>query len=431
MMLSLNAKLIGATAAATIAASAAAQDISELRSDLRVVTGEIAAAERVATSREPEDVREIARMRLEVMRLTKALLENRINVIRTGQEPASDIVPQAVQPDPSIASEIERAILEAESRSAQATRDSDLEIGDLREATLARAEAEKLTAAQLRLAYYQAAYGFYIPASLDDADAAWESAAAKAPVTYAWSDRRYPEIDYSHPLFQRAYQEGAQIAGWWTMAAAGTNFFANNLSYYGAARDPSRLDAQLHVQCFDEVTSVAFVVSGYLSGNAGSASSGNSFAVNYRIDGGPRFSDTWSPAVAGQGASLEGAPAEQLIERLGRARTFQIELIDTDRTRHEAVFDLAGAEDVAFEVERTCVESQPPRPTSPPLPPLTRDDYRKIQQVLNIAGYDAGIEDGIWGTRSNTALRNYQSSAGLSSTGSPDRETLLLLGLID
>lgn len=429
-MLSLSAKLIGATAAATIAASvAAAQDISELRRDLRVVTGEIAAAERVATSREPEDVREIARMRLEVMRLTKALLENRINMIRTGQESASDIVPQEVQPDPSIASEIERAILEAESRSAQATRDSDLETGDLREATLARAETEKLTAAQLRLAYYQAAYGFYIPASLDDADAAWESAAAKAPVTYAWSDRRYPEIDYSHPLFQRAYQEGAQIAGWWTMAAAGTNFFANNLSYYGAARDPSRLDAQLHVQCFDGVTSVAFVVSGYLSGNSGSASSGNSFAVNYRIDGGPRFSDTWSSAVAGQGASLEGAPAEQLIERLGRARTFQIELIDTDRTRHEAVFDLAGVEDVAFEVERTCVESQPPRPTS--LPPLTRDDYRKIQQALNIAGYDAGIEDGIWGTKSNTALRNYQSSAGLSSTGSPDRETLLLLGLID
>ena len=429
-MLSLNAKLIGATAGAAIAASVAtAQDISELQRDLRVITGEIAAAERVVTSREPEDVREIARMRLEVMRLTKALLENRINVIRTGQE--SVIVPQTVQPDPLIASEIERAILEAESRSAQATRDSDLEIGDVREATLARAETEKLTAAQLRLAYYQASYGFYIPASLSDADAAWESAAATAPVTYAWSDRRYPEIDYSHPLFQRAYQEGAQIAGWWTMAAAGTNFFANNLSYYGAARDPSRLDAQLHVQCFDEVTSVAFVVSGYLSGNSGSASSGNSFAVNYRIDGGPRFSDTWSPAVAGQGASLEGAPAEQLIERLGRARTFQIELIDTDRTRHEAVFDLAGVEDVAFEVERTCVESQPHRPTSPPLPPLTRDDYRKIQQVLNIAGYDAGIEDGIWGTRSNTALRNYQSSAGLSSTGSPDRETLLLLGLID
>ena len=126
---------------------------------------------------------------------------------------------------------------------------------------------------------------------------------------------------------------------------------------------------------------------------------------------------------------MEGAPAEQLIERLGRARTFQIELIDTDRTRHEAVFDLAGVEDVAFEVERTCVESQPPRPTA--LPPLTRDDYRKIQQALNIAGFDAGIEDGIWGARSNTALRNYQSSAGLSSTGSPDRETLLLLGLID
>ena len=427
-MLSLNAKLIGATVAAVIAASVAtAQDISELQRDLRVVTGEIAAAERVVTSREPEDVREIARMRLEVMRLSKALLEYRINVIRSGQE--SVIVPQAVQPDPSVAGEIERAIRDAENRSAQATRDADLEIGDLREAALTRAETEKLTAAQLRLAHYQAAYGFYIPASFDDPEAAWESAAATAPVTYAWSDRRYPQIDYSHPLFQRAYQEGAQIAGWWTMAATETNVFANNLSYYSAARDPSRLDAQLHVQCFDGVTSVAFVLSGYLSGNLGSASARSSFAVNYRIDGGPRVSDTWSSAVAGQGASLDGAPAEQLIERLGRARTFQIELTDSGRTRHEAVFDLAGIEDVAFEVERTCVASQAARPT--PLPPLTRDDYRKIQQALNVAGYSAGIEDGIWGARSNTALRNYQSSAGLSSTGSPDRETLLLLGLID
>ena len=427
-MLSLKTKLIGAAAAAAIAASGAtAQDVSELQRDLRVITGEIAAAERVVTSREPEDVREVARMRLEVMRLSKALLEHRINVIRTGQE--SVFVPQAVQPDPLTASEIERAMLDAESRGAQLARDSDLETGYLREATLTRAETEKLTAAQLRLAYYQAAYGFYIPASFDDVGAAWASAAATAPVTYAWSDHRYPQIDYSHPLFQRAYQEGAQITGWWTMAAAGTNVFANNLSYYSAARDPSRLDAQLHIQCFDGVTSVAFVLSGYLSGNVGSGAAQNSFPVNYSIDGGPRVSDTWSSAIAGQGASLEGAPAEQLIDRLGRARTFQIELMDAGRTRHEATFDLAGVEDVAFEVERTCVASQPPRPT--PLPPLTRDDYRKIQQTLNIAGYAAGIEDGIWGAKSNTALRNYQSSAGLPATGSPDRETLLLLGLID
>ena len=427
-MLSLKVKLACATTAAAIAAcAAAAQDITELQRDLRVVTGEIAAAERVITSREPESVREIARMRLEVMRLSKAMLESRINAIRTGQESA--IVPQAVQPDPSVASEIERAMLDAENRSALATRDSDLETGSLRDATLTRAETEKLTAAQLRLAYYQAAYGFYIPASFDDSAAAWASAAATAPVTYAWSDRRYPQIDYSHPLFQRAYQEGAQVAGWWTMAATGTNVFASNLSYYSAARDPSRLDAQLHVQCFDGVTSVAFVLSGYLSGSVGAASARNSYDVNYRIDGGPRVSDTWSSAVAGQGASLEGAPAEQLIERLGRARAFQIELIDAGRTRHEAVFDLAGVEDVTFEVERTCVPTQPPRPT--PLPPLTRDDYRKIQQTLNVAGYSAGIEDGIWGTKSNAALRNYQSAAGLPSTGSPDRETLLLLGLID
>lgn len=48
---------------------------------------------------------------------------------------------------------------------------------------------------------------------------------------------------------------------------------------------------------------------------------------------------------------------------------------------------------------------------------LSRSDYRIIQRALNDQGFGAGVEDGIFGPRSRSALRNYQSRKGQTRTG--------------
>jgi len=36
-----------------------------------------------------------------------------------------------------------------------------------------------------------------------------------ASASYPWSDPDHPELDYSHPFYRMAYEDGAEIAGWW------------------------------------------------------------------------------------------------------------------------------------------------------------------------------------------------------------------------
>ncbi len=50
---------------------------------------------------------------------------------------------------------------------------------------------------------------------------------------------------------------------------------------------------------------------------------------------------------------------------------------------------------------------------------LTMDDRRALQTALSAAGYDAGTPDGVIGSRTEAAIRDYQAANGLPVTGQP------------
>ena len=57
------------------------------------------------------------------------------------------------------------------------------------------------------------------------------------------------------------------------------------------------------------------------------------------------------------------------------------------------------------------------------------DDIKKVQQSLTDKGYDAGPVDGVLGSRTRAALRQYQASEKLTVTGRLDAETAGKLGV--
>jgi hypothetical protein len=57
----------------------------------------------------------------------------------------------------------------------------------------------------------------------------------------------------------------------------------------------------------------------------------------------------------------------------------------------------------------------------------TSADIRMLQNRLNVLGYDAGTADGIFGPRTRTALKQFQSDHQLSPTGRLDDHTLGIL----
>ena len=52
---------------------------------------------------------------------------------------------------------------------------------------------------------------------------------------------------------------------------------------------------------------------------------------------------------------------------------------------------------------------------------------KRVQRILNDAGFDLGSIDGLWGKRTEDALKSYQRSNGLRPTGLLDEKTRELL----
>jgi hypothetical protein len=66
----------------------------------------------------------------------------------------------------------------------------------------------------------------------------------------------------------------------------------------------------------------------------------------------------------------------------------------------------------------------------PQLPPTSydRNDYARIQLLLQEAGHNPGPVDGQWGPRTQSAMADFQRAKGLAVSGEPDAATLDALG---
>ncbi|MBQ0804239.1 MAG: peptidoglycan-binding protein [Sulfitobacter sp.] len=297
--------------------------------------------------------------------------------------------------------------------------------------TLSRVETEKLTLAQLQMAYLQARYGIAFPLTKNITASAPPSSQTPATATtpagedvantaLSWADPDHPNIDYTLAPFEQAHNEGEQISGWWVIneqrAAIDDSptVVAINYSAY-EARSFGGLTA-LFAQCREGTTSIVFVQDDYLI----SASRRDSFDITYRIDSAPAQSTRWSELTNNKGAGLFGTGSEDFLRSLYNAENFFIRLTDGNGQSHDAEFDLAGIQDTTEAVAGACGWSTLD---------LSRDDYRAIQTLLNAGGFDAGTPDGVWGKGSRDAMRMFQEQNGLPTTGAPDRATLKALGV--
>lgn len=62
---------------------------------------------------------------------------------------------------------------------------------------------------------------------------------------------------------------------------------------------------------------------------------------------------------------------------------------------------------------------------------ISQDTIKLVQNTLNNLGYDCGTPDGIAGSKTSSAIQNYQTDKGLSVTGNITDELLNSLGIVD
>jgi len=58
---------------------------------------------------------------------------------------------------------------------------------------------------------------------------------------------------------------------------------------------------------------------------------------------------------------------------------------------------------------------------------MSRNDIREVQRKLDQMGYPVGESDGVIGSKTETAIRNFQRDKGLNATGELTDDTLAAL----
>ncbi len=219
------------TAAPAISEGASTSDVQyqmlnppEVAKEIIDLDREIAAAEADAASYGGGLIQAMVKSRLETLRLTKAILQNRI----VAQEGGATIKITVLggQPDPELAARILTEI-EAQTKLVE---EAQRQIGQSGSGGLvgalatSRLETEKMNLAVLRSSWYRAAYGVIAPALAATESPATSPASPQAGQETSsdalsgkvdWADPAYPNIDYGRSIFSQLNREGFRISGWW------------------------------------------------------------------------------------------------------------------------------------------------------------------------------------------------------------------------
>lgn len=228
-----------------------------------------------------------------------------------------------------------------------------------------------------------------------------------------WADPNYPDIDYASIGFQGLKSGGFIVHGYWGIGTEKdpisdeTITTAMNVSNW-VGSDPGN---QFFIRCEAGDVATGIITKGYLTANH------NKVRVAYRLDGGDPVQTSWS---ANQGlAFVRGKPAEKFIREVAASSSIFLRVTERDGESHDVDLSLQGTVEVAEKIAEACSFS---------LLELSREELRRVQSLLNEAGYNAGTPDGLWGPGSKRALSRFQEENGLEKTGVVDRASLNALG---
>lgn len=402
-------------------------DTSGLQSDITEIDQEIADAESSLQNLSGGLLSKIIQTRVETLKLTRAILENRIATAEGGAN-IEIVVPNA-QPDQTKAAEILEDIQAQAQVIAIATAEAEDAAGLVGALARSRVETEKLSLATLKASWFQAKYGVIFPALTPNPENVPNQSGdpnihsnEKDEVKVSWADPRYTQIDYTKPIFEQLHREKFKISDWWGILETrakvddSLQIFAINVSAFKTGIGANK--RRLTVACNENSPSVIYDTKDYLLTDYSS----DYIATTYRIGTEEAVTQQWSKLTSNEGSGLFGTKAEAFIRKIYDAPKLFLRIVDRNGKRHDEVFDLAGSKRAFDEVAAACGFSTIE---------LSSEDFRTIQSMLNAAGFDAGTADGRWGNDSASAMKQYQQSVGLAQTGIPDRETLKQMGLFN
>jgi hypothetical protein len=395
----------------------------QLLQEMQIVDEEIASVDETLKAFDGGAIVAVAKMRKEVLLLTKAAIRARL-LAADDPERTEVVIPTFVPDEATAAAAAADFALSAE-RVAAAEADAADAGGLARVLAYMRVETEKMNASQLFMAYVSAKYGVAFPAA--PAESGATASAPKSsevgaisddtptkPEVPEWADPDHPEIDYTQQRFKVMSGAGQTMIGTWGIKT--TRAEIDDSLHVVAVASPDDYDGSLLiVQCRENEVAVVYKVDDFVM----TGFSEDTFRVDVRMDDAPATRESWGKLTSNHGAGLFGSKGERAMRKLvGTSRLF-MRLTEGRGETHDATFNLVDTEKALSKVADACGIS---------LLDLSSAEIKGVQSLLNAGGFDTGRPDGQWGEGSKRAMRAFQASVGLPQTGAINSETLSKLG---
>jgi hypothetical protein len=407
--------------------SAFSLDRTQLLEEMRIVDEEIASADTTLSEYGNGAIAMFAKTRKEMLLLSKAAIRARL--LAADDPERATVVISTFAPNEEIAVSAAADFVLAKKRVADAQAEADESGGVIKMLALVRVETERMAASRLFMAYVSARYGVAYPAFKDEsvagtkvssvlaeptADLSDADAADTVPAAPDWADPNHPEIDYTQAHFVSMNSAGGKMTGSWSVITSRAEIDDSPIVRAFAWSEGGGGES-LVVQCKEGDVAVVYRPDDFLISAIGS----DTFPVDVRINDEPVVRERWSELISNKGAGLFGEKGERAMRRLMKTNKMFLRLTEWRGEEHDATFVLAGTETVMQMVGDACGVN---------LLDLSAADMKTVQELLNAAGFYAGTPDGKWGFASRKAMRAFQVSVGLQSTGVVNLVTLSKLG---
>lgn len=388
----------------------------ELTDNLSAVQSAITEAEAESVRYESGLIRTQIELRLQTLRATEAMLEQRALADKSGATFTYSLA--GVAPDERREAELLEDLVAARQQLLNLEADASKYSGGLVQAmALVAVATQQQTIALLEQGYLAAHYGlaYHVPSSpaLTETGETQPSATPSAPA----ADSR-EELQARVARTAEAFvSEGvtAEAVGFFIITQSKSDL--DDSAIVNAIISPRSLSG------FDEDTSLMFgchegeprflIYGGYYIGDD------YSIDVTYRIGDYPAIDTQWSMSSNNRAIGHFGSSAVDFTRKLVGEDKFFVQITERlgERSRH--TFELIGIDDAFKKVSKACGW------TGLLATPEEREAAQKALKVLGL--YDGAI-DGAWGPGSRSAMVEYQKSQGLEPSGLIDDETKQSLG---
>lgn len=169
-----------------------------------------------------------------------------------------------------------------------------------------------------------------------------------------WADPNFPEIDYTDQTFAGLAKAGMKMSGWWGVsevkAPVDDSLSVTAVNVSAVKKGSLSGDVTLIARCQEHETALIFGADAYLMSDF----EVYTLPTVYRVDDLPSVSTNWGTLTSNQGVGLFGQEAINFLKQIEGAKKLFVRVTEKNGQNHDALFNLEGISAANGKIKVAC-----------------------------------------------------------------------------